>query len=249
MATMYDPPVYLSVLTLIGTIGIPALTSVVLYRGALGAGLGRARAALVAGAAVVVLGGWLAVSIVLANAGSYHTRLGAQPPWLVIAFAGTLVVLLAAGRLPVIHRSLSTTDNQARLLLPHTFRIAGLAFVLMMALGMLPALFALPAGLGDIAVGISAPFVARKLANGDGHRRAVWFNALGIVDLVVAVSLGALTGFQLVHVTPAADAISEFPLVLIPTTAVPLLLALHITSLRQLLRARSAVPAVRVATA
>jgi hypothetical protein len=36
-----------------------------------------------------------------------------------------------------------------------------------MALGHLPALFALPAGLGDIAAGIGAPLVARS-----GSRRA-----------------------------------------------------------------------------
>lgn len=246
---MYDPPAYLSVVTLIGTIGVPALTCVVLYRGAIGADLGRRTAALLAGTAALVLGGWLAASIVLARAGAYHAQLGQQPPWLVIGFAGSLVVLVAATRLPVVTRSLSTVGTPARFLLPHTFRVAGLAFLLAMALGQLPALFALPAGLGDIAVGISAPFVARKLAGGDGRRRAVWFNALGIVDLVVAMSLGALTGFDLIHVTPAADAIGEFPLALIPTATVPLLLTLHITSLRQLGRVRSLTPAARIATA
>jgi hypothetical protein len=246
---MYDPPAYFSVVTLIGAIGIPALTCVVLYRGALAADLGRGRATLLAGVAAVVLGGWLATSIVLANAGTYHTQLGVQPPWLVIAFATALVVIVAATRLPIVRKALSTVGTPSRLLLPHTLRVAGLAFVIAMALGQLPALFALPAGLGDIAVGISAPFVARKLARGDGRRRAVWFNALGIVDLVVALSLGALTGFQLIHVAPLADAITEFPLALIPTTTVPLLLALHITSLRQLARARSTSPVARVATA
>jgi hypothetical protein len=51
----------------------------------------------------------------------------------------------------------------SRLELPHTPRVAGVAFLLYMALGHLPALFALPAGLGDIAAGIAAPLVARKL--------------------------------------------------------------------------------------
>jgi hypothetical protein len=45
----------------------------------------------------------------------------------------------------------------SRLELPHTPRVAGVAFLLYMALGHLPALFALPAGLGDIAAGIAAP--------------------------------------------------------------------------------------------
>jgi hypothetical protein len=51
------------------------------------------------------------------------------------------------------------------------------------------------------------------------------------------VGLGGLTGFQIINVTPVNDVISVLPLVLIPTAAVPLLLALHIVSIRQLLSA------------
>jgi hypothetical protein len=92
----------------------------------------------------------------------------------------------------------------ARLALPHSFRAAeGMAFLATMALGHLPALFALPAGLGDIAAGIAAPLVARKLTQGGGRRAALWFNAFGMTDLVVALALGALTGFQLINVTPS----------------------------------------------
>jgi hypothetical protein len=123
-------------------------------------------------------------------------------------------------------------------MLPHTFRVAeGLAFLILMGLGHLPAVFALPAGLGDIAAGIAAPFVARRLAQGTGHRAALRFNAFGITDLVVALGLGGLTAFQVINVTPVNHAISELPLVLIPTVGVPLLLALHIVSTRQLLSA------------
>ena len=69
---------------------------------------------------------------------------------------------------------------------------------------LLDALFALPAGLGDIAAGIAAPLVAYRLARGTGRRAARWHNAFGMTDLVVALTLGALTGFQLVNVTPSA---------------------------------------------
>ncbi len=65
-----------------------------------------------------------------------------------------------------------------------------------MFLGHLPALFALPAGLGDIAAGIAAPLVARRLAQGGGRRGALWFNAFGMTDLVYALTLSALTGLR-----------------------------------------------------
>ena len=140
----------------------------------------------------------------------------------------------------------------SRLELPHAFRVAeGTAFLAIMALGHLPALFALPAGLGDIAAGIAAPLVARRLAQGNGRlHAALWFNAFGMTDLISALTLGALTAYQIVSVTPSGTPISELPLALIPTAAVPLLFALHITSVSALVRApRAPLPVTAPLTA
>ena len=101
-----------------------------------------------------------------------------------------------------------------------------------------------PAGLGDIAAGIAAPLVALRLARGTGRRAAVWFNAYGLTDLAVGITIGALTGFGLLSVTPSSAAITELPLALIPTATVPLLFALHITSMTTLGRAPR--PALRL---
>jgi hypothetical protein len=162
-----------------------------------------------------------------------------------VAVAGFLGLLLALRRVPVVARALAAPGMASRLELPHSFRVAGVAFLLTMALGHLPALFALPAGLGDIATGIAAPLVVRRLAQGTGRRAALWLNAFGMTDLVVALTLGALTGYQLLNVTPSAAPISELPLALVPTAAVPLLLALHITSVSALARTpRTPLPAV-----
>lgn len=240
---MDDIPSYLWALSLAGVIAIPALTCVVLYRGADRAGL-----ALLAGVAAVVLGGWFAASAAFAAAGTYRAQLGQGLPWLAIAAGGVLVALLVMSRLPAVARALSAPGMVSGLALPHMFRVLGLAFLITMALGHLPALFAVPAGLGDIAVGLAAPGVARRLAAGTGQRRALWFNALGITDLVVALILGGLTGYQIVHVTPVNTAITELPLVMIPTAVVPLLLALHIVSISQLRRARRTPQAANAVT-
>jgi hypothetical protein len=57
-------------------------------------------------------------------------------------------------------------------------------FVLLAAQGVLPAMFARPAGYGDILIGLTAPFVAWKLSN-PGHRGSfILWQALGILDLV-----------------------------------------------------------------
>jgi len=226
---VYDLPGFVWALVLTGVIGIPATSSLMLLRGAVVAGLGRRAAAAVAAAAAAVLGGWIVTSSLLARAGVYHRGIGLG----VLAFAGVLLGLLAATRIPVIVRILATPGTPARLAVPHTLRVVGVVFLLVMALGHLPAVFALPAGLGDIAIGVAAPLVARRLAHGGGHAMAVRFNLLGILDLAVAITAGFLA-YRPLDVIPSTEPLTLLPLVLIPTTAVPLAVALHIVSLRRL---------------
>ena len=233
---MYDPPAYVWAITITVVAGIAAATCAVLYTGAQRAGLGRRRAALAGGGAAVVFGGWLAASAVIAAHGWYDTRPGHQVPWLPVAVAGFLGLLLALRRIPVVARALSAPGMASRLLRPHSFRVEGVVFLLYLALGRLPAVFALPAGLGDIATGLAAPLAARRLARGTGRRAVRWFNAFGLTDLITALTLGALTEYQLLHVTPSGAPIGELPLALIPTVGVPILFVLHLESMFTLAR-------------
>jgi hypothetical protein len=226
---MYDLPGSVWALVLTGVLGIPAATSLMLYRGAAAAGLGRRAAAAVAAAAAAVLGGWIVASSLLARAGVYHQGLGLG----IVAVAFVVLGLLAATRIPQVARVLAAPATPARLAVPHTLRVVGMVFLVVMALGELPAVFALPAGLGDIAVGLAAPLVARRLAHGGGHAMAVRFNLLGILDLAIAITAGFLA-YRPLEVTPSTEPLTLLPLVLIPTTAVPLAIALHIVSLRRL---------------
>jgi hypothetical protein len=220
---MYDPPAYVWVTTIAAITGIAAVTCVVLYGGAERAGLGRRRAALLAGGAAVVFGTWFTASAVIAGHGWYH-RPFSQGPWMPVAVVGFLVALLALGRIPVVARALAAPGMASRLLRPHSFRVAGVTF------------------LGDIITGISAPPVARRLAQGTGRGAALWFTAFGMTDLVVALALGALTGFGLISITPSGAPIAELPLALVPTVGVPLLFALHIAFLFTLARAARPAP-------
>lgn len=91
------------------------------------------------------------------------------------------------------------------------------------------------------SIGLSAPVIARRLRRGD-TRGAIAFHALGILDLVIAITMGLLSapGPYQVFAGPVTTAL---PLVLIPTVLVPLSIAIHLTSIR-LLRAthRTAYP-------
>jgi hypothetical protein len=228
---MYDPPGYVWAIAVAGPTAVAAATCIVLYLGAVRADLGRRRAALLAGGAAVVLGGWMIASALIAGRGWYRTL-----PWFPLAVAGYLGLLLALRRIPAVARALAAPGMASRLEFPHAPRVAGVVFLLYLAYGQLPALFALPAGLGDIAAGIAAPFVAQRLAGDGGRRAGLWFSAFGMTDLVVAVALGALTGFRLLDVTPSSAPITELPLALIPTATVPLLFLLHLSAVSTLVR-------------
>jgi hypothetical protein len=96
--------------------------------------------------------------------------------------------------------------------------------------------FALPAGLGDIAAGISAPFIARRLARRSG---AIRFHLLGVADLVIALSIGFVGGLgpvQVFYGEASTLPLSQLPLARIPTVAVPIAITLHVVSLMQLRR-------------
>lgn len=232
-----DLPPYVWVLVFIGVVGIPATTAAALYRGALSAGLSRQAGASLAIAAALLLGGWITVSALLADADVYHRASGEATPWFGVAFAGTLIALLLFSRVPLVVRAFAVSETPARLAWPHTLRVAGIVFVIVMALDEFPAVFALPAGLGDVAIGITAPFVALGLARAGRHANAVYFNLLGILDLVIALSIGFLAGlgpYHLIDVTPTTEQLSLLPLALVPTVAVPLAITLHIVSLNRL---------------
>lgn len=228
---MYTTPFYVWLITIAGVIAVPGLTRAQLYRGVRRARLGRLRVAALTGSAAILLGGWFTISAVIAHDGGYRTRLGHGVPWMPVAVLVVFTFLVALSRLPVVAAAMSAPGMTGRLLRPHLFRVTGIAFLLAMALGGLPALFAVPAGLGDIATGIAALRVGRELERGTGRRAAVWFNVFGMTDLVVALTVGALVGFQLVHTMPSGAAITALPLALIPSAEVPLLLALHANSL------------------
>ena len=58
--------------------------------------------------------------------------------------------------------------------------------------------------------------------------------------------MGGVTAYGIVHVSPAPSAISAMPLALIPTVGVPVLLVLHMLTLRRL-RVRPSVEPRRLA--
>ena len=112
------------------------------------------------------------------------------------------------------------------------WRMVGFTFVLLEARGALPAIFALPAGYGDMAIGATASFVAWKLANPTHRNSFILWQLLGITDLVTAVSLGTTAGL-ISPQGPSMAPMTTLPLSLIPTFLVPLFVIFHVICIAQ----------------
>jgi hypothetical protein len=186
----------------------------------------------------VVLAVWLAVVFFLGATETFVTPPGTPPIRVLIGVLAPLIVFFAALWLSAAFRDFVLTIDLHLAAGIQAWRFAGLGFLALYAHGVLPGLFAWPAGLGDIAIGATAPWVIAALVRRPdfaSSRRFVVWNLLGILDLVVAVGLGALSaGLALgvakgVTTTPMA----LLPLVLIPAYLVPVFVMLHLAALFQ----------------
>ena len=171
---------------------------------------------------------WLVVAVALALSGVYIRGTAGMPT---IQFGILLPIFLGVAAyvmFPGIKRWMHSLP-QSWLVGVQAYRVIGVIFVILWVAGQLPAVFALPAGLGDMAIGLAAPFAARR-----GRNAVLWWNVLGIADLVVALTTGFLTSpsrFQVFALDAPNVLVGQFPLILIPTFLVPMSILLHLASL------------------
>ena len=171
----------------------------------------------------LVFAAWLIGVALMAAAGFFpSTRV---PVALATTLAVGYVVLLSPT-----FRAVIAGIPQHWLIGIQTFRILGGVFLIRYFNGELPALFAVPAGVGDILTGILAPLVAYWWFVGKPYARsaAIAWNVFGMADLINAVAIGVLTG--------GGGGGIVFPIVLIPIYAVPRAFLIHSYSLIGLLR-------------
>ena len=181
-------------------------------------------------------GGLIAAWFIFALSASalhlFKTDPDVPPLALGLAVLIPLVVFLLWFATSVGFRQFALSLNPRTLTFVQSWRIAGFTFLALYAAGLLPGVFALPAGWGDIAIGATAPLAALKLANFSRRRGFIFWQTLGIVDLVTAVVLGT-TARWISPSEPSTAIMSALPMSLIPTFAVPLLIMLHIICIAQ----------------
>jgi hypothetical protein len=111
------------------------------------------------------------------------------------------------------------------LLAAQLWRVIGIAFLFTLAYDQVPAGFAVPAAVGDLATGTAAMAVVLALGNGSLTRGRLYaFTALGVADFLVATA----TGLAL-----EPPALTAWPLAIFPAIMVPFFAVLHLVAVLQ----------------
>jgi hypothetical protein len=220
------------------------LTAIILPQPAESQPSGRGGIRLAVGIALTV---WLLLVVSLGAASAFVGPPGSPPLPIAIGVTAPLVLFFASLRLSQSFREFVLSLDLRLIAGMQAWRWAGLGFLSLYAHKVLPAVFALPAGLGDMAIGVTAPWIILALIRQPGFAARGTFirwNVLGILDLLIAVSIGAVSAL---FSTGAPGEISTapmatLPLLLIPAFLVPLFLMMHTSALmqsRQLIRSRA----------
>ena len=147
-------------------------------------------------------------------------------------------------------------DIRSLTMLMH-WRVVGFVFLPLYFFGVLPGLFAWPAGVGDVAVGLAAPFIVARLSRDPAWETSaglVRYQLLGLLDFVVAIVTSGLAagGFSWLAANGVTSAALDiWPLNLFPSFIVPLFIIIHLSVLlkvRHLRRLAQHPAAMAVAT-
>lgn len=188
---------------------------------------------------VGLIAAWFVVALVASSLHLYAAGATAPPIGLGLGVLTPIVIFLAWLRLSPGFRSYVLSLDAGEVTMIHSWRFIGFTFIALYTYGILPGIFALPAGWGDIAMGATAPFAAKSLAPPSRRVGFIVWQLFGVLDLVLALTFAVTSRF----ITPSAPSIapmSLLPLSLVPTFGVPFLLILHIISIMQARRWQAA---------
>src|SRR5262245_12011176 len=190
--------------------------------------------------AIAAVGGWTLLVWATSLSGLIRYQPGDSFPRFVIPL---MVPVIAAVALAASRSAFRTVLDHAplgTLVGVQTFRLAGVAFLLIVYLGILPPSFA-RAGYGDLVTGALALSTSLALARKSRSSHILFwlFSVAGLYDLMNVAYL-LLAYYPLYSDTvPSSAPAFEFSLVLIPALFASMALLLHLFALRSYLRSEA----------
>ncbi len=185
-------------------------------------------------APIATIGVWLAAAVAAGAAGKVAAL---QPPQPQVLLAALTIATLVAGRFWGSFRLWAWSIDLRVPVALHLTRVVGFYFMYLAGHGGLPETFAVPAGVGDVAVAVWAAVLLISGPPATARRRVAYYvwNAFGLADILLVVASAASHALA----DPASmHALLMLPLSLLPTFLVPLIIASHVLIFARLRGAR-----------
>lgn len=188
----------------------------------------------------IVLVAWLVIRV--GSAFFWPVRTVLSVPYV----AGFVAVGMSLGLVPLffspIFRQAVAAISLSRLVGLQMMRVIGVFFITLLDMKLLPAQFALPAGYGDVIVGLLAMWLVYTLntKKTSASTLIVLWTILGLLDLLIALTTGVtfIPAFARQVVASGGSVLYLNYVLLIPTYGVPLAVLFHIYTLFKLLGVR-----------
>jgi hypothetical protein len=178
---------------------------------------------------------WFAIALIATLRGWFAPPPGSPPLGLVIALAIPVTIFLIAWTTSSWFRERSNAIDPLMLAAAQQYRIVGGVFLVFMILGQLPMAFAIPAGIGDVAIGLTALVIIRKIARDPAFTQTRAYRVVhyaGLSDFVLAFASGPLVTTYAQN-TDSMHLLGSAPLALIPGFLVPIFAIGHLSALLQ----------------
>lgn len=119
----------------------------------------------------------------------------------------------------------------------HIFRLIGSTFIILYLYDLLPPVFALFAGIGDLLTAVSSIFVAKAIRNKKSYARklTLFWNTFGLIDILITSAMAIIfTKIGIDKGIQSVEILAEFPFCFIPAFAPPTIIFLHLVVFRKL---------------
>lgn len=181
---------------------------------------------------LLILAAWLCLASGVGIAGWLERANAPIVAGIVWMMAG--VALLACWKVPTLQEWARTVELRWLVLL-HVTRFVGLYFFFLCSRGELPFAFAAPAGWGDIIVAALAVLLLALSGARNWNMLVIW-NTIGLTDILFVVLTALRLGLEDWR---SMHTLREWPLSLLPTFLVPMIIVSHVLIFWRAARLRS----------
>lgn len=186
----------------------------------------------------LVLGFYISylVAVAIASFSGFFDKV-MLPPKIVLTTTLPLAILLTVVFSTRICKRANDILKLEDLVKIHLFRLIGSFFIILFLYDLLPPVFALIAGIGDLLTALTSVLVVKAIRNKKSYANRLTFiwNTFGLFDILATSAMAIIfTKFSIDNGSQGVEFLAEFPFCFIPAFAPATIIFLHLLVFRKL---------------